>query len=119
MFVEVGPCTLTSFASDTLRAHDDVVAVATNSRRRHGVTQLHHALAQFTPPASPNRRRRTRIATRAIADPTARRAAGRRGITTSLQMLMSLGRLGTRRQLQATPAAPLPPPIRRIPKSCR
>ncbi len=47
VFIEVGPSgNLTSFASDTLRDKDDVVAVASNSRRKSGVLQLHHMLAQ-------------------------------------------------------------------------
>ncbi|WP_051748668.1 type I polyketide synthase [Nevskia soli] len=47
VFIEVGPSgNLTSFVSDTLRDKDDVVAVASNSRRRSGVAQLHHTLAQ-------------------------------------------------------------------------
>ena len=47
VFIEVGPSgNLTSFVSDTLRSKDDVVAVASNSRRRSGVAQLHHTLAQ-------------------------------------------------------------------------
>ncbi len=48
VFVEVGPSgNLTSFVSDTLRDKHDVVAVASNSRRRSGVAQLHHTLAQL------------------------------------------------------------------------
>lgn len=48
VFVEVGPSgNLTSFVSDTLRDRDDVVAVASNSRRRSGIAQLHHTLAQI------------------------------------------------------------------------
>ncbi|MEW6167476.1 MAG: beta-ketoacyl synthase N-terminal-like domain-containing protein [Pseudomonadota bacterium] len=47
-FVEVGPsANLTSFVTDTLRDRDDVLAVATNSRRRSGIGQLHTALAQL------------------------------------------------------------------------
>ena len=47
VFIEVGPSgNLTSFVSDTLRDKHDVVAVASNSRRRSGVAQLHHTLAQ-------------------------------------------------------------------------
>ncbi|WP_028009526.1 type I polyketide synthase [Solimonas flava] len=112
VFVEVGPSgNLTSFASDTLRAHDDVVAVATNSRRRHGVTQLHHALAQlyaagvaFEPAALYAHRDIDTLDLMA-----APRAAGRRGITISLQMpelSLPADWAPLRRQLQATPAAP-------------
>ena len=47
VFIEIGPSgNLTSFVSDTLRSRDDVVAVASNSRRRSGIAQLHHTLAQ-------------------------------------------------------------------------
>ena len=47
VFIEVGPSgNLTSFVSDTLRDRDDVIAVASNSRRRAGMAQLHHMLAQ-------------------------------------------------------------------------
>ena len=47
VFIEVGPSgNLTSFVSDTLRDKHDVVAVASNSRRRSGIAQLHHTLAQ-------------------------------------------------------------------------
>ncbi|MFP5306059.1 MAG: acyltransferase domain-containing protein, partial [Gammaproteobacteria bacterium] len=48
VFVEAGPSgNLTSFVSDILREHDDVVTVATNSRRKSGVGQLQHALARL------------------------------------------------------------------------
>ena len=47
VFIEIGPSgNLTSFVSDTLRDKQDVVAVASNSRRRSGMAQLHHTLAQ-------------------------------------------------------------------------
>lgn len=48
VFVEVGPSgTLTSFVSDTLRGKDDVLALASNSRRKPGITQLHQTLGQL------------------------------------------------------------------------
>lgn len=48
VFLEVGPsANLTSFVSDTLRAHADVVALSSNSRRKSGVTQMHQTLAQL------------------------------------------------------------------------
>lgn len=48
VFVEAGPSgNLTSFVTDILRDRDDVLAVATNSRRKPGVSQLQHALAQL------------------------------------------------------------------------
>jgi acyl transferase domain-containing protein/phosphopantetheinyl transferase len=48
VFVEVGPSgNLTSFVSDALRDKEDIVAVASNSRRKSGVQQLHHMLAQI------------------------------------------------------------------------
>ncbi len=48
VFVEAGPSgNLTSFVGDALRGLDDVVAVATNSRRKSGIAQLQHALAQL------------------------------------------------------------------------
>ncbi len=47
VFIEVGPSgNLTSFVSDTLRDKDDIVAVASNSRRKSGVQQIHNMLAQ-------------------------------------------------------------------------
>ncbi|MGH8444317.1 MAG: type I polyketide synthase, partial [Solimonas sp.] len=89
VFVEVGPSgNLTSFVGDTLRDRDDVVAVASNSRRRHGVTQLHQTLAQlyaagvaFEPAALYGHRE-----IEAIDLMLAPRAAKRRGITIGLQM---------------------------------
>jgi acyl transferase domain-containing protein/phosphopantetheinyl transferase len=48
IFVEVGPsANMTSFVGDTLREHEDVIAVATNSRRKAGIAQLHNTLAQL------------------------------------------------------------------------
>jgi acyl transferase domain-containing protein/phosphopantetheinyl transferase len=48
VFIEVGPSgNLTSFVSDTLRDKDDIVAVASNSRRKSGVQQIHAMLAQI------------------------------------------------------------------------
>lgn len=48
VFVEVGPSgNLTSFVGDILRGREDLVAVAANSRRRSGILQLHHMLAQL------------------------------------------------------------------------
>jgi len=48
VFVEVGPSgNLTSFVSDILRDKRDVIAVAVNSRRRPGLQQFHHMLAQL------------------------------------------------------------------------
>lgn len=48
VFVEVGPsANLTSFVTDTLRGRDGVIAVASNSRRKPGMSQLHTALAQL------------------------------------------------------------------------
>ena len=48
VFVEIGPSgNLTSFVSDALRGHEQVVAVASNSRRRSGIQQLNHMLAQL------------------------------------------------------------------------
>ncbi|WP_028080286.1 type I polyketide synthase [Solimonas soli] len=89
VFVEVGPSgNLTSFIGDALRAHDDVLALALNSRRRHDVTQLQQTLAQlysagvdFEPAAL--------YAHRDIDDldlMSAPVAARRRGIAISLQM---------------------------------
>ncbi|NKF21412.1 type I polyketide synthase [Solimonas marina] len=89
VFVEVGPSgNLTSFVGDTLRAHDDVVAVACNSRRRHGVTQLHQTLGQlyaagvaFQPGALYSHRDIDDLDLMA-----APKTAKRRGITIDLQM---------------------------------
>ncbi|TJY56719.1 acyltransferase domain-containing protein [Sinimarinibacterium sp. CAU 1509] len=48
VFVEAGPSgNLTSFVSDILRGRDDVIAIASNSRRKSGISQLQHALAQL------------------------------------------------------------------------
>lgn len=48
VFVEIGPSgNLTSFVSDALRGREQVVAIASNSRRRSGIQQLHHMLAQL------------------------------------------------------------------------
>ncbi len=48
VFVEIGPSgNLTSFVSDALRGREELVAVASNSRRRSGVQQLNHMLAQL------------------------------------------------------------------------
>jgi acyl transferase domain-containing protein/phosphopantetheinyl transferase len=48
VFVEAGPSgNLTSFVSDILRGREDVVAIASNSRRKSGISQLQHALAQL------------------------------------------------------------------------
>ncbi|MGQ0620034.1 MAG: beta-ketoacyl synthase N-terminal-like domain-containing protein [Panacagrimonas sp.] len=48
VFLEVGPSgNLTSFVSDTLRAHDDVIAVSANSRRKPGLAHLHQTLGQL------------------------------------------------------------------------
>ena len=48
VFLEVGPSgNLTSFVSDTLRAHEDVIAVSANSRRKPGLTHLHQTLGQL------------------------------------------------------------------------
>lgn len=46
VFLEVGPGgNLTSFVGDTLRARSDVLALASDSRRRGGLAQLHSTLA--------------------------------------------------------------------------
>ena len=48
VFVELGPSgNLTSFVGDILRGHTDVLALASNSRRKAGVDQLHATLAQL------------------------------------------------------------------------
>lgn len=48
VFLEVGPSgNLTSFVSDTLRRHDDVIAVSANSRRKSGMAHLLQTLAQL------------------------------------------------------------------------
>jgi acyl transferase domain-containing protein/phosphopantetheinyl transferase (holo-ACP synthase) len=48
LFLEVGPsANLTSFVGDTLRVHDDVLAVSANSRRKPGLSHLHQTLAQL------------------------------------------------------------------------
>lgn len=48
VFIEVGPSgNLTSFVTDTLRAHGDVIAVSCNSRRKSDVLHLHQTLAQI------------------------------------------------------------------------
>ena len=59
VFLEIGPSgNLTSFAGDTLKGKDDVLALASNNRRKSGIAQLHATLAQlfvagvpFTPQA--------------------------------------------------------------------
>src|SRR3546814_17069573 len=38
---------LTSFVGDTLRGKDDVLALASNSRRKSGLAHLHQTLAQL------------------------------------------------------------------------
>lgn len=46
VFLEVGPSgNLTSFVSDTLRSKPDVIAIASDNRRRGSLAQLHSALA--------------------------------------------------------------------------
>ncbi|MES0872718.1 beta-ketoacyl synthase N-terminal-like domain-containing protein [Sinimarinibacterium thermocellulolyticum] len=46
VFLEVGPGgTLTSFVADTLRDKSDVIAIASDNRRRGSLTQFHTALA--------------------------------------------------------------------------
>ena len=48
VFLEVGPSgNLTSFVSDALRHQPDVIAIASDNRRRGSLTELHHALAQL------------------------------------------------------------------------
>ncbi|MES2684106.1 MAG: beta-ketoacyl synthase N-terminal-like domain-containing protein [Pseudomonadota bacterium] len=59
VFLEIGPSgNLTSFVGDTLKGRDDVLALASNNRRKSGMAQLHATLAQlfvagvpFTPSA--------------------------------------------------------------------
>lgn len=47
-FVEIGPSgNLTAFVSDILRTQADVLAVASNSRRKSGTGQLHASLAEL------------------------------------------------------------------------
>ncbi|MHA7833598.1 MAG: beta-ketoacyl synthase N-terminal-like domain-containing protein [Algiphilus sp.] len=48
VFVEVGPsANLSAFVGDILRGHEDVVSIATNSRRQPAVKQFHSAMAQL------------------------------------------------------------------------
>ncbi|WP_420464624.1 beta-ketoacyl synthase N-terminal-like domain-containing protein [Panacagrimonas sp.] len=48
VFLEVGPsANLTAFVSDTLRGKADVLALATNSRRKDGLAHLQQTLAQL------------------------------------------------------------------------
>lgn len=48
VFVEVGPSSnLTAFVGDSLKGKDDVLSVASNSRRRSGIRSLHACLAQL------------------------------------------------------------------------
>ncbi len=48
VFLEIGPSgNLTSFVGDTLKGKPDVLALASNNRRKSGVAQLHATLAQL------------------------------------------------------------------------
>lgn len=118
VFVELGPSSnLTSFVGDILRGEKDVIAVASNSRRKDGVSQLHATLAQLHA-AGVHFDAERLLAHRALSVPDllgAPRVPGR--VPQSLKLRMPTVTLPEKfaRPLPAAPASPMPsaPPLER------